>query len=185
MSTPVRLITDPRLVKRNSAPALFQARIRDRMLRAAFLNIAGALRARPADVRVTIDNAARKDNPSSPWQPVQGVLRSVAQAAANESLLVQTETRSRIRAYLAAVEADALSFLPAESDESVVAAALAETEAEGATNVAQMAFTATPNCPIKAQTFVERAQVEMQKLVALIRTAQRVALHTQPARQWK
>lgn len=174
-------------MKRNTAVDVCAEQIRDRFIRPAFLQVPGALRARPAGSRVTFDNAGRAHSASTPWRVVQDAVRGAAQAAARDGRpVVIAETRARIKSFYATLEADALSQLPPEGDLCVVQAAIEETVAQSPADVAGLELVAKPTCKTRLLNFAAKARHHAGKLLTAASTAERHALHPQTTglRRW-
>lgn len=167
-------------MKRNTAVDQRAEQIRDRFIRPAFLQVPGALRARPAGSRVTFDNAGRAHSASTPWRVVQDAVRGAASAAAKDGRpVVIAETRARIKSFYATLEADALSLLPPEGDLCVVQAAIEETTAQGPADVAVAEVLAKPTCRTRLLDFAQKARHHAGRLLAAANVAERNALNPQ------
>lgn len=159
--------------------------LRDRDIRTAFLGLTDALPSRPCS---TFDNAARDASPVTPWATLQKAARAATAAAALDGRpIVAATTRERINALYDLLRADALSPLPAEITDCVVAVVHEETVAQSPADVAAIELVAKPTCRTRLLDFASKARSHARKLVIAADVADRAALNPQTTgvRLWR
>lgn len=154
MSHPRTHSTHPQNGNRNLQPhscSPLETQRRDSMLTAALVKIPEAFSAVPEP------KSSWYETRQGDFHPLKHLTRMVrgailaANASGDKQLLATTIENAR--AFCRELEADFVSLVPSEGEESLLALAIQETELEGAANPVQMALAANPNC----QTSAERA----------------------------
>ena len=102
---------------------------RERVLRHAFVNAPGALDCRPHP-RTAFDNAARRDNPTSPWQAFADPLRAAVAAAVAQGGPCVEETETRVTHAVLALLEYVLEPLPESAGSEIGYITLVHDEAE-------------------------------------------------------
>lgn len=158
--------------------SLENERRRDALLRTAWLNIVAAFACRPYP-RSAWDEAATGDY--TPWKRIVTPIRCAVYAA------VKTGDKKKIREttdaavqFLREIEADFLSLVPAEAEESLVQVALEETEAEGSANVCELALVGSPTDPNAADRAVLPLSRQYAKLGSLLDRCRKLARESRP-----
>jgi hypothetical protein len=149
---------------------------RDSLLRAAWNCIVAGFPCRPSP-RGPWDETATGDQ--TPWKYVITPIRSAlaaAVASGDQNLIEQTLEGAR--AFCRELEADFASIVPAESEESIMALALEETQRQGSADPIEMALAANPT-----RTEAERAIGPLAKhsaaLAELVNRCRRLAREPQ------
>lgn len=161
--------THPSQVKRNltafSCAPLENCR-RDSLLRFSWNAITGAFKSKPEPKSSWYETAS---GDLTPWKQVVVPIRSAilaAHASGDKQLLATTLENAR--AFCRELEADFVSLVPQESEESLLAAALDEATAEGQANPVQMQLANTPNCPTAAERAIGPLSKHYLRLGALL-----------------
>lgn len=152
-----------------------EERRRDTLIRSAYMKIVEGFDCRPAP-RSHWDEVNTGD--VTPWSKLLSAPRQAVASAAfigNQRLIDQT--RDGVRAFCRELEADFLSLLPEEQEESATAIALDETQCQSEAEPLEMAFVASPS-PSTAESAVlplERHYESLGKLIKRLRVAARQA----------
>lgn len=150
---------------------------RDGLLRTAWVNIVAGFKCRPSP-RGPWDETATGDQ--TPWKYVIAPIRSAIRDAVNSgNVELINQTLEGARAFCRELEADFVSLVPQESEESLLALAISETELQGAADPVQMALVANPNCPTAAERAVLPLERHHSRIAKLL---ERCRIHARSAR---
>jgi hypothetical protein len=157
---------------RNHVASSSDERRRDGLLRTAWMGIVQAFPCRPEPRGIWDESATGDDTPyRRTVEPIRAAIRAAVQSG-NKQLI--EKTLEGARAFCRELEADFLSLVPAESEESIVALALAETESEGPANQAEVSLAANPTCTA-AESAVGPLSRHLASLAALVEGCRRAA----------
>lgn len=159
-------------VQRNITALSCDERRRDGLLRASWNLITNGFKSKPAPTSSWYETAT---GDLTPWRQVVIPIRAAilkAVESGDEQLIEQTVEGAR--AFCKELEADFLSLVPARKEESTIALALAETEAEGSADSIEMALVAHPT-PMEAEKAIGPLSRHLAALVLLTDGCRRLA----------
>lgn len=167
---------------RNRNPLAFsfsleEERRRDNLIRAAWMLMVAGFDCRPFP-RGVWDETATGDQ--TPWRTILPPIRGAcSQAALSGDSALINQTRDGVRAFCRELEADFLSLLPPEEEESATQIALAETELQSEAEPLEMAFVASPTS-VNADRAVLPLQRHYETLGKLIKRLRITARQARP-----